>query len=223
MRLNKMKNYLFFLGIIWILLSGCDSKATYNVAEEIEKISKAENCELGFVDDFGPKGKKITIQCKCTPKDDFFLGKLLLSTYWAFERAKIKRDVFKVKTPQGQDFYGLKTKDLRHYSKLEERFQKNFEILKACKRETFETFLDSEALKQLSNSPWYEPMFERFKQKNENWVFNGFGIQNRDGEEYIFFANTIPNEVIIYMSYKLSANGEYVGDDKIYGMGVIPL
>ena len=113
---------------------------------------------------------------------------------------------------------------MRGILKKEKTFERHFQLLIDGKRDDIKNLIHPKVVKQIDdNHEWFEKLLENMKVRQKGWELAGVSIKEQDSEFYAIFGKELENEVIIWMSYKFSKKDHLIYDDRIYGIGIIPL
>lgn len=208
--------------VIFIALGGCDQlNESDDTVAITNQISKDEDCKITFTDDMSSKSHNLYLKFGCRRKNEFFPGKLLLEAFQRLSEKKIKRDKYSISDSRTK-YYDISYGNLKKIESQLKVFEKHFNLLLDNDDVLFSQNLHPELKNNVISQPWYELMFKDLQKSRKPWKFSGFYLKDDPLGKFVFFGEEIENEVIIYCSYKLAKKGEPV-DNRIYGVGVIPL
>ena len=214
-----------FIGVCCVLLLfSCQQiKEGEIIAKEVKLISKENGCELGFLDQKIDQSSDLIIKLKCTHRSEFFPGRLVLDFFERLNKEGIKRNRYSVKDSKNKTLCVLEFKDAQNILKKKKIFEEDFQLLLHSEKSMFLNKIHDSIKTKIVAEPWFVNMFEVIKSMNIGWEFEGVLVQEQDRELYTIFGKKLENEVIVWISYKLSSKGKFISDDRIYGVGVLPL
>lgn len=220
---NFFMRVLFILFGITFFVSCQQLTESDTISKELSILSKKNSCQIGFLDQKIDQTTELVLKLNCTPKSEFIAGKILLEGCRLLDKKNVKRDYCSIVSSDNQSLAKIKWEDHIEIYNKKKAFEKHFRLLLESDRKEIEKSLHESINEKLTSQLWYDRMFEMMKTKKTKWDFEGVAIKKQNSETYLLFGKRLQNEVIIWMSYKFSKENKIISDNKIYGIGVIPL
>lgn len=222
-KLTEMKNSIQIAMLMMVLMvSGCQQmKEGDTITTVIDQLSDQEDCQLGYLDQSTGNLTKLTITLGCNKEDDFFPGKIVLSAFEMLNKKTITRQLYSVNGKADENYGVFDFQQLKEITIKKHLFVQHITLMND--KNQLDKLLHNSLKEKTINEPWYSRMFESYKVKQKGWEFDGFVYEDHDTVSYVTFGSRLENEAIIWFSYQLREKKQFSNDDKLYGIGIIPL